>query len=264
VLSIKNDGRATGAVRPTPTLLSVSAPVIELADAGITAESSQNVDASDIRIQFRDRMLLDPSRVTTSANEGNGGSIRIEGGGPLLLDRSQITTSVSGAVGDGGDIFIHAGALVLNTGFIQANTTGTGARGGNVTIDVPFLIASANQVATGGAVPLAFDPRAFGLNVIQAAAPTGVSGTVKVSVPALDVTGGLQELSAQIVSVGALGKDVCRISARSSLTPVGRGGLRPSSAALIRPEGRSVQAGAGAPRAQPRMLFALLEAAQCR
>src|SRR5690349_1652231 len=133
----------------------------------------------------------------------------------MLLDRSQITTSVSGPIGNGGDIFIHAGALVLNTGFIQANTAGAGARGGNVTIDVPVLLASADQLAVGGSLPLSFDPNVFGLNVIQAAAPTGVSGTVEVSNPRLDIAGSLQALATEIVSVGALGRDLCRVSARS-------------------------------------------------
>jgi hypothetical protein len=40
-----------------------------------------------------------------------------------------------------------------------------------------------------------------------------------------------------VIDVGPLGKDLCRVGAGSSLTPVGRGGLRPSAAGLIRPEG---------------------------
>ena len=44
-------------------------------------------------------------------------------------------------------------------------------------------------------------------------------------------------LSAEVINFGTLGKDLCRVSAQSSLTPIGRGGLRPVSSSLIRPEG---------------------------
>jgi hypothetical protein len=33
-----------------------------------------------------------------------------------------------------------------------------------------------------------------------------------------------------------VGRDLCRVGASSSLTPLGRGGLRPTVAGLIRPE----------------------------
>jgi filamentous hemagglutinin family protein len=115
------------------TLLSVSAPSITVINDGqITTQSSGNVAASDIRLHFDGRLVIDPSRIATTAADGNGGAIRIDGAGTMLLDHSQITTSVSGLVGNGGDIAIHTGALVMNTGFIQANTAGKGARGGNV------------------------------------------------------------------------------------------------------------------------------------
>jgi hypothetical protein len=242
------------------TLLSVSAPSITVINDGqITTQSSGNVAASDIRLHFDGRLVIDPSRIATTAADGNGGAIRIDGAGTMLLDHSQITTSVSGLVGNGGDIAIHTGALVMNTGFIQANTAGKGARGGNVTIDVPVLIASADRVAVGGAVPLNFDAGAFGLNVIQAAAPTGVSGAVNVNAPTLDISGSLRALSAEVINFGALGKDLCRVSAHSSLTPLGRGGLRPVSSSLIRPEGdtRAIASNDHAAAASPERIQAV-------
>jgi hypothetical protein len=222
-----------------------------LKDAKITAESikakpesmNTNVDASDIQIRFTDRMVVDPSSITTSAEEGNGGDITIEGDGLLWLDHSQITTS--GGTGNGGDISIRAGTLLMDTGFIQANTGGTGGRGGNVTIDVQTLLASGGTLLVGGSTPAVFDPNAFGLNVIQAAAPDGVSGVIGITAPVLDIAGELSGLEAEVIDVGPLGKDLCRVGAGSSLTPVGRGGLRPSAAGLIRPEGPVVLADGG-------------------
>jgi hypothetical protein len=78
--------------------------------------------------------------------------------------------------------------------------------------------------------------------VIQAAAPDGVSGKVNVTAPALDIAGNLKGLSAALLEPAVLGKDLCRLGAASSLTPTGRGGLRPTAAGVIRPE--SLAAGA--------------------
>jgi hypothetical protein len=236
-LSIHNHATVVDPDLLTPTLLSVSAPSVALHDAKITAESTGNGAASDIQIRFSDRMVVDPSSITTSANEGDGGDITITGSGLLWLDHSQITTSVLGASGDGGDIRIRAGTLLMDTGFIQANTAGTGGRGGNVTIDVQTLLASGGTLLVGGSTPAVFDPNAFGLNVIQAAAPDGVSGLIGITAPVLDIAGELSGLEAEVIDVGPLGKDLCRVGAGSSLTPVGRGGLRPSAAGLIRPDG---------------------------
>jgi len=238
-LSIRNEAQVDDPGALTPTLLSVSSPNITLKDASITAESTGNVDASDIRIHFTGSLVVDPSSITTSANLGNGGDITIGGGQLIQLDNSQITTSVGGTTGNGGDINIQANSLVLNTGFIQANTAAAGASGGNVNINVQTLLPSGNSLTIGGSEPAVFQPGVFGLNVIQAAAPTGVSGTIHSTVPTLDVAENLSGLTAKVISFGALGKDLCRMGARSSFTPVGRGGLRPGSTGMIRPEAQT-------------------------
>jgi hypothetical protein len=106
-----------------------------------------------------------------------------------------------------------------------------------VTIDVRTLLASGGVLLVGGSTPAVFDPNAFGLNVIQAAAPDGVSGLIGIAAPVLDIAGELSGLEADVLDVGPLGRDLCRVGAGSSLTPLGRGGVRPSAAGLIRPEG---------------------------
>jgi hypothetical protein len=206
-----------------------------LEDASITAESTGKVDASDIEIRFTDRMVLDPSSITTSATQGNGGDITIIGGGLLWLDHSQITTSVSGLSGNGGDIGISADTLLMDTGFIQANTAAPQALGGNVSINVGTLLSS-GPVLVGGDTPLTFNPGLSGVNVIQAAAPDGVSGNVRLARPALDIAGNLSALSTEIADPAPLTRDLCRRGAGSSLTPIGRGGLRPNAYGMIRPE----------------------------
>jgi filamentous hemagglutinin family protein len=215
--------------------MSVSAPTIALHDSQMSARSDGNVGASDIRINYTDRMTVDPSSITTSAVTGNGGMITIEGSGPLTLDHSQITTSVLGTTnGNGGNISISAPVLVLNTGFIQANTRATAASGGDVTIKVDSTVSSGNTLFVGGS-PLLFNPDRFAYNVIQAAAPTGVSGNIQITSPQVDLTGSLSSLVAQVLDSTNLVADLCRTGEGSSLTLLGHGGLPANSAGYIRP-----------------------------
>ena len=72
-LSIRNDATVAHPEALVPTTLKVSAPDITLKNARITASSSGNVAASAIQIDFTDKLMLDPSSITTSANQGNGG-----------------------------------------------------------------------------------------------------------------------------------------------------------------------------------------------
>jgi hypothetical protein len=248
-LSIHNDASVDNSSLLTPTLLSVTAPVVELQDARITAEATGKAAASDISIRFTDRMIVDPSSITTSASDGNGGDIAIVGSGLLWLDHSQITTSVSGSSGNGGDIAVGAGILILETGFIQANTEASDAQGGNVAINAGALLAS-GPVQVGGDLPLPFDPTLSGVNVIQAAAPDGVSGIVGLTNPALDIAGDLSALSAALLKPAPLTRDLCRQGAGSSLAAAGRGGLRPSALGFIRPDFSSFTT---APRASARV-----------
>ncbi len=233
-LSIQNEATAADASTIVPTTLSVSAPDITLKDASITAASNGNVAASDIQISFTGHLFLDPSSITTSAYLGNGGSISIFGGRLVTLENSRITTSVQGQSGNGGDIVLNAYTLILDTGFIQANTVATNASGGLVAINVQNLLASGNSLFTGGDVPYLFQPGVFGFNVIQAAAPTGLSGLVQITTPLLDVSGSLSGLSAQVIDTGGLARNPCQVTGGSSLAQSGRGGLPPSARGLLR------------------------------
>jgi filamentous hemagglutinin family protein len=219
----------------SPTLLSVTSPNISLADgAEIAAVAIGNTAASDIRIRFGNELLLDPSAISTQSRDGNGGSIAILGGAIIDLSQSAITTSVSGTSGNGGNITIESEALVMNSGFIQANTAAAKASGGNVSIDVDVLLPSGSSLFVGGEVPYRFQPDVFGFNVIQAAAPSGLSGTIEISNPALNLSGSLSSLAEKFLQAGGLGRSPCQGNAGSTLTPAGRGGFAPAARDLVR------------------------------
>jgi hypothetical protein len=232
--SIRNDATLANPGSVAPTLLTVTAPNITLATGGqITAASSGNVAASDLQVDFGPQLIVSNASIATTANEGNGGSIALRGSGFLLLQNGQITTSVAGTQGNGGDISVATPMLVMQTGFIQAKTAAANASGGNVNIDVGTLLPSGGTLFVGGSTPYTFTPDVFGFNVIQAAAPTGVSGTITISTPVLDITGSLSALSATFLDAGGLGRSPCAIVGGSSLSQVGRGGLPPAAGDLL-------------------------------
>ncbi|MBV8501836.1 MAG: filamentous hemagglutinin N-terminal domain-containing protein [Paucibacter sp.] len=243
-LTIQNDATVSNPGALTPTLLSVDAARIELQDAAILAASSGNVAASRIVLTASNSMNLQDSIVSTSANQGNGGALSLQGGRLLRIADTQVTTSVLGTQGNGGNISVSADGLLMQTGFIQANTAARNARGGLVVIDVGTLLASASSLFVGGAVPLSFKAGVYGYNVIQAAAPTGVSGVISITSPVLDLAGSLVQLNAHLLDPGGLGRDPCRSRGGSSLALAGRGGLAPSARGLMtgRPAGGEVGA----------------------
>lgn len=248
--------------------LILTAPIISLRNGLITTSNSEYAASGDIEITTNHLNLSEASHIESSSNSihaagnialhvsgvaliadstvtttsysgGGGGNIRVDGGGPttpgsaLILRDSLITTSVLGRSGDGGDIAIKAHAMAIDSGFIQANTVARDASGGNINIDVASLLPSGNILFVGGQTPYEFQSGLANFNVIQAAAPTGISGAINISSPALDITGSLVGLNTGMIEIGGLGLSPCQPTAGSSLVQVGRGGFPPSARNLL-------------------------------
>lgn len=234
-VTLVNLGSPTAAGVPQTGSFQVSAPAILLSDASLSASSFGSVAAGTIDVSFTGVLSLVSSRINTNTLQSDGGSITVQGGRLVSLNKSQITTSVSGLTGNGGNIRIGADALALNTGFIQANTFASNATGGRVNLNVRTLAASANAAQVGGQFAYFFKPTVFGFNVIQAAAPFGLSGNVQVSSPVLDLSGSLGRLGAPEMDVAQLGRTPCQTTTGSSLAQVGQGGLPVSYRGLLGP-----------------------------
>jgi len=160
----------------------------------------------------------------------------------LVLENSQITTSVAGTAGNGGNINISANTLLMLTGFIQANTAARNASGGDVAIAAQNLVTSGNVLMLGGQDSYSFMPYAFGFNVIQAAAPTGLSGAIRLTSPALDVSASLIGLNAKLIDTGGMGRSPCQATGGSSLVQTGRGGMPASARGLLGPQASGASA----------------------
>jgi len=205
-----------------PTKIYIDATNLSLTNSFITTQSDGNINASNINIHFSEQLFLDPSEITTAAVNGNGGDITIIGDGTAFLLDSAITTSVGGQSGNGGDIAITANGLILDSGFIQANTAASGASGGNINIKTSTLIPSGNFLLIGGSSPLQFQPFS-GINVIQAAAPTGVSGVLNTGIPQLNLNAMMTNLTIQSFDSNVLNRDLCSIDEGNSLVQSGKG-----------------------------------------
>ena len=209
-----------------PTVLSLMAPVIELQSAKVSATATGNANASRIEIKAGERLDIKDSLVITSANDGDGGDLSASAGRAIKLENSGLITSVLGteATGDGGDILVQTELLVMDKGFIQANTAAAGARGGNVRIDVAAVVPVGGRLMVGGDRPLEFIPEENRVNVIQAAAPDGVSGNVAVT-SQIDLAAALALLERRLLDAVGLGRGPCDRVGGSSLGLSGRGGL---------------------------------------
>jgi len=219
-------------------------------DSQISSSNQGSGDAGVVNVTAQ-QLTLDQSQLSTTAVDGQGGPITVNlsgantaqqgqqpGGNALLrLNDSEIITSVTGKTnGNGGDITINGGYVLMDTGMIQANTAAPQAQGGNVNINVKAVVPSGSSLQIGGAEPLPVRRGEFGYNVIQAAAPDGVNGAVKVNSPQLDLSGTIATLSSTPFDASKLSPSQCVSYTGSSLTLGGQGGLPPAlDAPLVMP-----------------------------
>jgi filamentous hemagglutinin family protein len=201
--------------------IAVTAPNINMTkNSHITSNSTGNVAAGNIDVNFTNRLNMNASFITTEANDGDGGSIKINGDKLIYLKNSGFKTTVSGEDSNGGDISVKAPALVMDTGLIQANAVS--GNGGNINLALQALIPSANQlIKSGTSVDWDKSPS----NVIQAASQSGVSGTVTSSAPQLNLSGVLANIGNNNFDNRLVSQDYCAVNKGSSLSKKGKGGL---------------------------------------
>ncbi|MBV8776539.1 MAG: hypothetical protein JO258_05010, partial [Alphaproteobacteria bacterium] len=187
----------------------ITSPTVTLTGKGpqITAQSFGSGNAGSITVNANTLTLTGGASISTEAAQANGGDITLNIGHLLLLVDSEITTSVNGAFGNGGNILIDPLFVVLNHSRIIANAVG--GNGGNITILADEFVSSADSV-------------------IQASSQLGVSGTIDILSPIVQVNGALASLSDELRAVATVARDNCAARGdlpRSSLVSAGRGGV---------------------------------------
>jgi hypothetical protein len=176
---------------------------------GITVQSTSSGDAGSITVSAVRLVLNDRAAISTTAvkSTASGGDITLKVSDLLYLVGSRITTSVAGETGDGGNITIDPQLVVLNHSSIIANAVE--GHGGDIRINAGAFIGSADSV-------------------VQASSQKGISGTVVITGPRVDVNGALVVLSSELRGRAAVLREACAAYGDrpiSSLVKAGRGGL---------------------------------------
>lgn len=206
--------------------LLINADRLEIRSGSILSSSEFNAPASSIQIHVREWLSLQDAFITTTANQADGGGIHIDSR-TLIVDNSLVTTSVLGPQGNGGPIQLQTRALVMDSGFIQANTAAAQAKGGDIDLRLGNFVFPNDSLVVGGQEHHEFVAHS-GINVIQAAAPTGVSGAIDIQVPSLHPSSNLLTINTDYRQLKELQPNPCQMphgEAPSSLIFAGRGAL---------------------------------------
>ena len=166
---------------------------VSLITAGSLSEQKEAGLAGDIEIQAQRLLLSGGSQITTRTQVSDAGDIHIENSDYLYLqNNSSILTAVGAAKGDGGNIFIEPGFIILKQGFISANAAA--GDGGNISIDTDGIYQ--------------FDQTPLE-QVITASSERGISGEIQLSSPEVDISGSLSVLPAQFSKASDLQQTPC-------------------------------------------------------
>jgi large exoprotein involved in heme utilization and adhesion len=168
-----------------------------------------------LRLDIQRDATLDRAAVTTAALQGSGGNIVVTGDGKLYLIGSTMTASVAGGTGSGGNIDINLPFLILNASQIKADAHG--GPGGNITIQTGQLIRTPGSR-------------------IQASSAQSVPGAITITASNTDVVNSLVVLPETLFDVSSQLRETCATRGgrpTSSLIPSGRGGLPPDPGAPL-------------------------------
>ena len=186
----------------------------------LSGDESEVVSANDgaglagtIDIRLKEGLVLDNGAdIFTVSESGGGGGISINAGSYVTATGpgADIATTVADDTGDAGDILIETPVLALGDSQIFAQAEA--GSGGDIQISVDDLILS---------------PAA---DINAEAGATGVDGTVALSSPETDVSGGLVAFEERFLNVSSLLRERCaarREDVGSSFT-LGTGGALPA------------------------------------
>jgi len=167
-------------------------------ESRITSESTGNTPASDINVNAA-TIYLHNGLITTSVESetgnGNGGNITISG------------------ITNDPDTPVPADYLVMQNGFIQANTNASDAEGGRIVINADALIKESDASLEIGGDEIQKFVANSKRNIIQAAAPEGNPKNDDIQTPAIPI-----DIGSSIVNMGAKFSEPAKMSTNHCLT----------------------------------------------
>lgn len=181
---------------------------LQLAGGKLSVETTASGDAGDLRITAAEAVRLEDGQITATAPRANGGNIEVQAQQRVDLVDSAISANVGDGVG--GNITIDPVFVIVDSSQIVARA-GRG-QGGNIDITADVLLVSPDS------------------QIDASAGPAGISGTVEINSPTVDVAGSLATLPESVLDASSLMRDTCTARAADqggSFAVTGRDGAPP-------------------------------------
>jgi hypothetical protein len=185
-----------------------------LGGGGISARSQGDFDAGNITLIAGHEFVAQSALVTTQADRADGGNIEIRAGDLILLRDARVTATVLGGEGRGGNVTLDPPFVVLDGATMIANALD--GPGGNIRIVARALFASPDSV-------------------LQASSATNIQGTIEINAPDVDLAGTLATLPTSFLDAARLVRERCSATEEpgGSFVVRGRGGLPPGPDAVL-------------------------------
>ena len=150
VLSSKTTGSGNGgAVR-----IQVADAMSVLNDSYVGSSSSGAADAGGVSVSAGTLLIDNSGLASDITGSGRGGAVSVQVAGAMKVQNQSYVSSDSfpefdeGNLGDGGDVTVKAGRLLLDSSNITSVTVGTG-RGGAVNVQVVGEMKASNRSGVG-------------------------------------------------------------------------------------------------------------------
>jgi len=223
-----------------PGEIEISSGNLLLNNSSVSTSSLGFRNAGDIRITSNNLSLLNDSSIRSTSENSNvdAGTINLHMTTTLTADHSSISTEA--ANGSGGNIQLGANTIRLIDAPITATVAGGEGGGGNVTLTATSIgavlesdITARADQGLGGKIVVNTDVflRAKLADLDASSNVEGNDGVVEINAPEMDLSGAVNELDTDFISIQSLMKSRCIVQAnkdRSSLVVSGRGGLSPA------------------------------------
>jgi large exoprotein involved in heme utilization and adhesion len=193
--------------------LEINSDHLTLSNGGLISVQHQGTgNAGQLEINARSIQLSNRGRINASTASGQGGGIVLNTRDILSLNQSSQLSAEAGGTGDGGNLRINAPFIVAqqNSDIIANADRGNG---GNIAINASGIFGTAFRSALTSE------------SDITASSQFGISGSVNIATPNINVNSGLIELPSEIVDSSQQMGQTCASSQNSQFVITGRGGI---------------------------------------
>ena len=196
----------------------IDTPILTMDGGVITAKTESVGRGGDVVVQS-DNILIENGATISAESSGTGdaGNIAIDGSGQFIIQNGGAVNALS-EISNGGNIDIGSSEsfdfVLLRRGQVSANVND--GIGGNITISGDAVVVdNSNIVAQAGAGQggaIVINTKVFLENnslISASAGPAGISGTVDINAPEIDLSSGLESLPTNYLDATALLRAAC-------------------------------------------------------